>query len=101
MTPLPIKRSPMAHRHEQAAVAPFIPDDERLITIEDAAELRLAKPHVVSLEARSANVEGKGEVTVREPEQHMAEVASWRLLRGRTVEMTNPLRKRIQVVPRA
>jgi pilus assembly protein CpaF len=44
----------------------FIPDDERLITIEDAAELRLAKPHVVSLEARPANVEGRGEVTVRE-----------------------------------
>ena len=43
-----------------------IPDDERLITIEDAAELRLAKPHVVSLEARPANVEGKGEVTVRD-----------------------------------
>ena len=44
----------------------FIPDNERLITIEDAAELRLAKPHVVSLEARPANVEGKGEVTVRD-----------------------------------
>ena len=44
----------------------FIADDERLITIEDAAELRLAKPHVVSLEGRSPNVEGKGEVTVRE-----------------------------------
>jgi pilus assembly protein CpaF len=44
----------------------FIPDDERLITIEDAAELRLAKPHVVALEARAANVEGRGEVTVRE-----------------------------------
>ncbi len=44
----------------------FIPDDERLITIEDAAELRLAKPHVVALEARPANVEGRGEVTVRE-----------------------------------
>ena len=43
-----------------------IPDDERLITIEDAAELRLAKPHVVSLEARPANVEGRGEVTVRD-----------------------------------
>jgi pilus assembly protein CpaF len=43
----------------------FIPDDERLITIEDAAELRLAKPHVVSLEARPANVEGRGEITVR------------------------------------
>lgn len=37
----------------------FIPDRERLITIEDAAELRLAKPHVISLEARSANVEGE------------------------------------------
>jgi pilus assembly protein CpaF len=44
----------------------FIPDEERLITIEDAAELRLAKPHVVSLEARPANVEGKGEVAVRD-----------------------------------
>jgi pilus assembly protein CpaF len=44
----------------------FIPDQERLITIEDAAELRLAKPHVVSLEARPANVEGKGQVTVRD-----------------------------------
>ena len=43
-----------------------IPDAERLVTIEDAAELRLAKPHVVSLEARPANVEGKGEVTVRD-----------------------------------
>ena len=44
----------------------FIPDEERLITIEDAAELRLAKPHVVSLEARPANVEGRGEVSVRD-----------------------------------
>ena len=47
-------------------LAGFIPDEERLITIEDAAELRLAKPHVISLEARPANVEGKGEVTVRD-----------------------------------
>jgi pilus assembly protein CpaF len=44
----------------------FIPDEERLITIEDAAELRLAKPHVICLEARPPNVEGKGEVTVRD-----------------------------------
>ena len=44
----------------------FIPDGERLITIEDAAELRLAKPHVVALEARPCNVEGRGEVTVRD-----------------------------------
>jgi pilus assembly protein CpaF len=47
-------------------LADAIPDDERLVTIEDAAELRLGKPHVVSLEARPANVEGKGEVTVRD-----------------------------------
>ena len=43
----------------------FISPTERLITIEDAAELRLSQPHVVSLEARPANVEGAGEVTVR------------------------------------
>jgi pilus assembly protein CpaF len=47
-------------------LAGAIPDAERLITIEDAAELRLAKPHVISLEARPANVEGRGEVTVRD-----------------------------------
>ena len=43
-----------------------IPDEERLVTIEDAAELRIAKPHVISLEARPPNVEGRGEVTVRD-----------------------------------
>jgi pilus assembly protein CpaF len=44
----------------------FVPDGERIVTIEDAAELRLAKPHVIGLEARPANVEGEGEITVRE-----------------------------------
>ena len=43
----------------------FIAPDERLITIEDIAELRLPQPHVVSLEARPPNVDGIGEVTVR------------------------------------
>jgi pilus assembly protein CpaF len=44
----------------------FIPRDERLITIEDAAELKIEHPHVVSLESRPANIEGRGEVTVRD-----------------------------------
>ena len=44
----------------------FVPREERLITIEDAAELRLAQPHVIGLEARPASVEGRGEVTVRD-----------------------------------
>ena len=44
----------------------FIPDDERIITIEDAAELRLQQPHIVRLEARPPNIEGRGEVTIRD-----------------------------------
>lgn len=44
----------------------FIPGDERIITIEDAAELRLQQPHVVTLETRPPNVEGQGEVTIRQ-----------------------------------
>ena len=43
-----------------------IPKDERIITIEDAAELQLNQPHVVSLESRPANMEGKGEYTIRD-----------------------------------
>lgn len=44
----------------------YIPLDERVITVEDAAELKLVQPHVISLEARPANMEGKGQVTIRE-----------------------------------
>ena len=44
----------------------FIPDNERIITIEDAAELRLQQPHVVRLETRAPNLEGKGEINQRE-----------------------------------
>jgi pilus assembly protein CpaF len=43
-----------------------IPSDERIVTIEDAAELQLGQPHVVSLETRPANMEGKGEYTIRD-----------------------------------
>ena len=44
----------------------FIPSGDRILTIEDAAELRLNQPHVVRLEARPPNIEGKGAVTIRD-----------------------------------
>jgi pilus assembly protein CpaF len=44
----------------------FIPNDERIVTIEDAAELQLKQEHVVRLESRPANIEGKGAVTIRD-----------------------------------
>jgi len=44
----------------------FIPDDERIVTIENAAELQLRQEHVVTLESRPANIEGRGEVTIRQ-----------------------------------
>ncbi|WP_134767510.1 CpaF family protein [Nocardioides sp. 1609] len=44
----------------------FIPDDERIVTIEDAAELQLRQAHVVRLESRPANIEGRGEVSIRD-----------------------------------
>jgi pilus assembly protein CpaF len=44
----------------------FIPQDERIVTIEDAAELQLQQDHVVSLESRPPNIEGKGAITIRD-----------------------------------
>jgi pilus assembly protein CpaF len=44
----------------------FVPTDERIVTIEDAAELRLSQEHVLRLEARPANIEGRGQVTIRD-----------------------------------
>jgi pilus assembly protein CpaF len=44
----------------------FIPNDERIVTIENAAELQLRQEHVVTLESRPANVEGRGEVSIRD-----------------------------------
>ena len=46
-------------------ISRFIPNDERIVTIEDAAELQLRQEHVITLEARPPNLEGEGEVTIR------------------------------------
>jgi pilus assembly protein CpaF len=48
------------------ALSGALPESERIVTIEDAAELRLRQPHVVRLEARPPNLEGRGEVTIRQ-----------------------------------
>src|SRR5712664_2397168 len=48
------------------SLSAFIPEDERIVTIEDSAELQLQQPHVVRLETRPPNIEGRGEVTQRD-----------------------------------
>ena len=48
------------------ALSRYIPDHERLVTIEDSAELQIRVPNLVSLETRNSNTEGKGEISMRQ-----------------------------------
>jgi pilus assembly protein CpaF len=64
------------------ALSEFIPRDERLITIEDSAELMLRHPHIVRLETRDANVEGTGEVTQRDLVRNSLRMRPDRILIG-------------------
>jgi pilus assembly protein CpaF len=60
----------------------FIPEDSRIITIEDSAELKLQKPHVISLEGRPPNLEGKGEITIRDLVRNSLRMRPDRLIIG-------------------
>ena len=62
----------------------FIPEDERIITIEDAAELKLVQDHVVRLESRAANIEGKGQVSIMDLVKNSLRMRPERIVVGET-----------------
>src|SRR5438067_176528 len=64
------------------ALSAAIPDSERIVTIEDAAELRLAQRHVLRLECRPQNIEGEGEVTIRDLLRNTQRMRSDRIVVG-------------------
>ena len=64
------------------ALSRFIPGDERVATIEDAAELRLQQPHVVRMETRTANLEGEGAVTTRDLVRNVLRMRPDRIIVG-------------------
>jgi pilus assembly protein CpaF len=66
------------------ALSSFIPRDERIVTIEDAAELALQQSHVIRLESRPPNVEGTGEVTIRELVRNSLRMRPDRIIVGET-----------------
>jgi len=66
------------------ALSSFIPRDERIVTIEDAAELALQQSHVIRLESRPPNVEGSGEVTIRDLVRNSLRMRPDRIIVGET-----------------
>ena len=64
------------------ALSEFIPEGERVVTIEDSAELQLKQPHVISLESRPPNVEAKGEITIRDLVRNSLRMRPDRILVG-------------------
>ncbi len=66
------------------AISSFIPRDERIVTIEDAAELSLQQTHVIRLESRPPNVEGTGEVTIRDLVRNSLRMRPDRIIVGET-----------------
>ena len=75
------------------ALSAFIPDHERIVTIEDAAELQLQQSHVVRLETRPANVEGRGEILTRDLVRNSLRMRPDRIIVGevRSVEILDML----------
>src|SRR5882672_757940 len=63
-------------------ISSFIPNDERIVTIEDAAELQLRQDHVVTLESRPPNLEGEGEITIRQLLRNAMHMRADRLIVG-------------------
>ncbi len=66
------------------ALSSYIPEDERVVTIEDAAELMLQQPHVVRLETRPKNIEGKGDITARDCVKNALRMRPDRVVIGET-----------------
>lgn len=78
----------------------FIPENERIVTIEDAAELQLGQEHVITLESRPSNLEGRGQITIRDLVKNALRMRPDRIIVGevRSGEALDMLQARIPVM---